>query len=122
VLAIDDDPLAIQLVQAVLEPSGYRILTASGGEEGIALALQERPALIIVDLMMPEVDGFEVVERLRSEPATAAIPIVILTSRSMSAADKQRLNGQISYLARKGDFDRAAFLELVRGFAPAPVG
>ena len=53
------------------------------------------------------------VERLRADPATAAIPIVILTSKAMTAADKQRLNGQISYLARKGEFDRAALVELV---------
>jgi CheY-like chemotaxis protein len=72
--------------------------------------------------MMPDMDGFTVVERLRAEPATAAIPIVILTSKTMTAEDKARLNGQISYLAEKGQFSPAAFVDLVRRFCkPAPV-
>ena len=71
--------------------------------------------------MMPGVDGFTVVERLRADPATAAIPIVILTAKAMTDEDKTRLNGQISYLAEKGQFSPAAFVELVRRFCPAPV-
>jgi signal transduction histidine kinase/DNA-binding response OmpR family regulator/HAMP domain-containing protein len=121
VLAIDDDPMAINLVQAVLGPQGFTVLKATGGEEGIALARQEHPALVILDLMMPGVDGFTVVERLRADPATAAIPIVILTAKTMTDEDKARLNGQISYLAEKGQFSPAAFVELVRRFCPAPV-
>jgi signal transduction histidine kinase/DNA-binding response OmpR family regulator/HAMP domain-containing protein len=121
VLAIDDDPLAITLVEAVLGPQGFTVLKATSGEEGITLARQEHPALVILDLMMPDVDGFTVVERLRADPATAAIPIVILTAKAMTDDDKRRLNGQISYLAEKGQFSPAAFVELVRRFCPAPV-
>jgi CheY-like chemotaxis protein len=121
VLVIDDDPLAIALVEAVLGPQGLTVLKATGGEDGIGLARQERPALVILDLMMPDVDGFTVVERLRADPLTAAIPIVILTAKTMSEDDKRRLNGQISYLAEKGQFSPAAFVELVRRFCPAPV-
>jgi CheY-like chemotaxis protein len=121
VLAIDDDPLAVELIEAVLAPQGYRVLKATGGEAGLELARRERPCLVILDLMMPEVDGFAVVERLREGPTTANIPIVILTSKSMTAEEKARLNGRISYLAQKGSFDRGAFVELVRGFCPAPI-
>jgi CheY-like chemotaxis protein len=64
---------------------------------------------------MPEVDGFAVVERLRANAATAAIPIVILTSKNLTPDEKARLNGEIAYLARKGEFSREAFVELVRG-------
>jgi CheY-like chemotaxis protein len=64
---------------------------------------------------MPDVDGFAVVERLRADPVTAAIPIVILTSKSLTPDEKDRLNGEIAYLARKGEFSRTAFVELVRG-------
>jgi threonine synthase len=67
---------------------------------------------------MPEMDGFTVVERLRADPRTAGLPIIILTASNMSAADKERLNGQISYLAHKSEFSRAAFLELVERFCP----
>src|SRR5207253_1189915 len=58
VLAIDDDPLALQLIEAVLGPEGFVVLKAIGGREGIAIAQRERPALVILDLLMPEVDGF----------------------------------------------------------------
>ncbi|HYU21218.1 MAG TPA: response regulator [Chloroflexota bacterium] len=114
VLAVDDDPLALELLQAILQPAGYTVLTAAGGEEGVAAAQRESPDLVILDLLMPDVDGFTVVEQLRANPATAAIPIIILTSKAMSEEEKARLNGQISFLAQKGEFNRAAFVELVR--------
>ena len=116
VLVIDDDPLAIELVEVVLQPEGYTVLKTLNGEEGITLANRESPKLIILDLLMPEIDGFTVVERLRADPATANIPIVILTSKTMTREEKERLNGQISYLARKAEFNRAGFVELVRSF------
>ena len=116
VLVIDDDPLAIELVEAVLQPAGYMILKAVHGEAGIALAQQEVPSLIILDLLMPGIDGFAVVDRLRAEPATASIPIIILTAKTMSREEKERLNGQISLLAQKAEFNRAAFVASVRAF------
>jgi len=119
VLVIDDDQLAIELMEAVLQPEGYTILKATDGENGILLAQQELPSLIILDLLMPGVDGFAVVDRLRANPATAAIPIIILTSKTMSREEKERLNGQISYLAHKAEFNRAAFVESVRSFVVA---
>jgi GAF domain-containing protein/DNA-binding response OmpR family regulator len=120
VLAIDDDPLAVELLRATLGAEGYRVLTAAGGEAGVALARREAPALVVLDLLMPEVDGFAVVERLRADPATAAVPIVILTAKTMSAADKARLNGRISFLAAKSAFSRAGFVALVRRLCPGP--
>jgi signal transduction histidine kinase/CheY-like chemotaxis protein len=115
ILAIDDDPMALELVDAILSAEGFRVLKAYGGKEGLAATRQEPPALIILDLLMPEVDGFAVVERLRADAATAAIPIVILTSKNLTPDEKARLNGEIAYLARKGEFSREAFVELVRG-------
>jgi CheY-like chemotaxis protein len=122
ILAIDDDPLATGLLAAILEPEGYRVLQAAGGEEGIALAVAERPALIVLDLTMPGTDGFAVVERLRGEPASAAIPIVILSARELTVADQARLAGRVSALARKGEFDRTAFVEVVRHCCGAAAG
>jgi signal transduction histidine kinase/CheY-like chemotaxis protein len=115
ILAIDDDPMALELVDAILSQEGFQIMKAYGGEEGVAAARRETPALIILDLLMPEVDGFAVVERLRADPATATIPIVILTSKHLTPDEKARLNGEIACLARKGEFSRGAFLELIRG-------
>jgi CheY-like chemotaxis protein len=114
VLAIDDDPLALELIEAVLQPEGYIVLKATSGAAGIALAKDEHPAVVILDLLMPEVDGFAVVDQLRAIPATADTPILILTSKSMSAREQERLKGRIDFLARKAEFSRAAFVDLVR--------
>jgi CheY-like chemotaxis protein len=116
VLAIDDDPMALELVRAVLEPLGYAVLTAPGGEEGVALARAESPDVVLLDLAMPEVDGFAVVERLKDDPVTEAVPIVILTSRTLSPEDEKLLSGRIVHLARKAEFDRSALLQLIRRF------
>ncbi len=116
VLVIDDDLLAIELVEAVLQPEGYTILRATNGEHGIALAQQEAPSMIILDLLMPGIDGFAVVEQLRASRSTASIPIIVLTAKTMTREEKERLNGQISLLAQKAEFNRAAFVASVRAF------
>jgi signal transduction histidine kinase/CheY-like chemotaxis protein len=121
VLAIDDDPLALELIQAVLGPAGYQVLKATSGQQGLLLAERERPGLIILDLLMPEMDGFAVVDGLKARPATASIPIVILTSRGMDSVERQRLNGHISHLARKGAFAHAEFVRLVGELCPLSV-
>ena len=84
VLVIDDDPRAVALLEATFADQGYAVLTASGGEQGLELARRELPAVVLLDPLMPGIDGFAVVERLRADPATAAIPTVILTSKTMT--------------------------------------
>jgi signal transduction histidine kinase/DNA-binding response OmpR family regulator len=121
VLTIDDDPVALELVAAVLDPEGYRVLRAEDGEEGMTVALREHPALVIVDLLMPGTDGFEVVEQLRSDARTADIPIVVLTAKAIGEEDRERLNSRIAHLAEKGRFSRTEFVELVRRCCRAPV-
>jgi signal transduction histidine kinase/DNA-binding response OmpR family regulator len=113
-LAIDDDPHAVELVRAVLQPAGWRVETAADGTAGIAAARSLLPTAILLDLLMPGIDGFAVVETLRRDPRTAAIPIVVLTAKALSDEDKDRLRGQISYVAQKGDFDPALLVDLVR--------
>ena len=102
VVAIDDDPVELDLVEAVLGPQGWSVVRASGGEEGVRVVARERPAVVLLDLLMPDVDGFEVVERLRADPRLADVPIVVLTSKDMTAADRERLRGRISVLAQQG--------------------
>jgi twitching motility two-component system response regulator PilH len=106
--------MTLELLQAVLEPVGYTVLTARTGEEGVALARSEAPDLVLLDLVMPVPDGFTVVEQLKDEASTRAIPIVILTSKTLTAAEEGRLQGRIVHLARKAEFDREALPELIR--------
>ncbi len=114
VVAIDDDPLAIELVRASLEPEGWTVLGAATGQEGLALIRERQPSAVLLDLLMPGMDGFEVVEALRAEPDTKSVPVVILTSKSMTQQDKERLQGRIMYVARKTEFDLSGLAGLLR--------
>ena len=120
VVAIDDDPQAVALVEAMLEPEGYHVLGAGDGEEGVELVRRTQPAVVLVDLLMPGVDGFSVVDQLRAAEETEAIPIVVLTSKTMTRADQERLRGQISYLAHKGELDRSRLVALVQRLTTPP--
>ena len=112
-VAIDDDPVDLDLLEAVLAPEGWRVVRATGGEAGVRAVRRERPAVVVLDLLMPEVDGFAVVEQLRADPLVGDVPVVVLTSKEMTGADRQRLAGQISFLAQKGTFAQAELVSLV---------
>jgi len=120
VVVIDDDPLDLELVEAVLAPVGWTVLCATGGEEGVELVRRERPSVVLLDLLMPDVNGFEVVERLRADPSVVDVPIVVLTSKEITPADHERLAGRISFLAQKGTFQPAELIDLVGRVASAP--
>jgi DNA-binding response OmpR family regulator len=122
VVAIDDDPVELDLVEAVLGPQGWSVIRALGGEEGVRVVARERPAVVLLDLLMPDVDGFEVVERLRADPRVADVPIVVLTSKDMTAADCERLRGRISVLARKGTFRQDQLADVVRRLGAGRAG
>lgn len=82
ILIIDDDVDTLRLVGLMLQRQGYQIIAASNGSQGLAKALEERPNLILLDVMMPDMDGYEVTRRLRKNPATVAIPILMFTAKS----------------------------------------
>jgi CheY-like chemotaxis protein len=84
ILIIEDNLLNRKLVEAILKPLGYRLLTAVDGEEGIEVATRERPDLILMDLQMPKVSGYDATEVLKSQPETAHITIVALTAHAMA--------------------------------------
>ena len=113
-LVVDDDPAVRELVTAVMEASAWTVLTAENGRAGVALARASRPSVVLLDLLMPDMDGFAVLEALQSEPTTAAIPIVVLTAKTMTPEDKTRLRGRVSAVSEKGDFSATALVDLVR--------
>ena len=80
ILCVDDDPLILQLNGDILRFHGYTVLTALDGPTALELAARERPALILLDIMMPDMDGFEVCRRLKGDPALKAIPVIVLTA------------------------------------------
>ena len=85
VLAADDDEDILELVAFRLERSGYTVLRASDGEEALRVALEAKPDLAVLDVMMPKLDGFELTRRLRAEDATSRMPIILLTARAQDA-------------------------------------
>jgi len=102
VLVVDDEAANRNWLARALEPAGFTVLPASGGREAIDLAKSQKPDLVLLDLMMPEVTGFDVVEALRADPETRETPIMVLTATNLTEADKRSLNGRVSeILSRK---------------------
>jgi signal transduction histidine kinase/DNA-binding response OmpR family regulator/ligand-binding sensor domain-containing protein len=102
VLLIDDDPTVADLLSEPLADAGYTVNQALSGSEGLEVAALDRPDVIILDLMMPGMNGFEVAERLKADERTASIPIVILTAKDLSAEERLRLRNRIAALVKKG--------------------
>lgn len=118
VLVIEDDPLAARLLERQLEPEGYDVAIAHHGLEGLKLARTTPPSLVLLDLMLPGLDGFEVLSRLRSEPGTAGIPVIIVTAKSQ-ATDRQTATrvGANAFLSKP--FQRSELLDLVHSLVQA---
>jgi signal transduction histidine kinase/CheY-like chemotaxis protein len=91
ILIIDDDEVSRYLLKGVLGNGGYRLLEARGGNEGLRLAKESKPDLIILDLSMPDLSGFEVLDQLKMDPKTQQIPVVIYTSQRLDSGERERL-------------------------------
>ena len=102
VLAIDDDPASRQLIQTSLSQHSMQVVCAPGGVQGLRMARQHRYDLIICDLLMPDIDGFDVVAALREHPTTRDVPVLVLTAKTLTDTDKTRLNGKVAAVACKG--------------------
>jgi threonine synthase len=115
VVVVDDTSEARRLIRRILQSQGdFEISEATNGRDAIELVTRERPDLVILDLMMPEVDGFAVLDALRSRPETANIPVIVATAKELTVDEKSRLQGQIQSLMLKGDFLNDEFLDEVR--------
>ena len=114
VLVVDDDPKAVELMAVRILGLTGTVTRAYGGREAIDAARQELPDLIVLDLMMPEVDGFAVVEALQQHPDTARIPILVVTVKQITAEDRDRLNGYVTTIMDKSECDRDRFAAEVR--------
>jgi PAS domain S-box-containing protein len=114
VLIIDDDPEAVELVAVRIQGLASTVLRAYGGREGIAVARQELPDVIVLDLMMPDVSGFDVVEALSEQPDTGRIPILIVTAKEITSQDRTKLNGSVATVLEKAQFSRNRFVAEVR--------
>jgi threonine synthase len=111
---VDDSSDARRLIRRILQSQGnFTIYEAEGGKQAIKLINKEHPDLIVLDLMMPEMDGFAVLDALKSSPETASIPVIVSTAKELTPEEKEKLKGQIQALLQKGDFLSDEFLDEV---------
>ena len=114
--AVFSVPGLFEMVRGALEESGYRVTIATSGKEGLIAVREEVPDAIVLDLMMPEIDGFQVLEEIRSETSTADLPVLVLTAKELTAADRARLtHNNIQELIQKGKVDRDGLVARVAG-------
>ena len=112
ILLVDDDPVNVRLVKLILSREGYQTIVASGGSEGLKMAQDERPDLVLLDLMLPEVDGFEVLRRLRSDSQTADLPVIVVSAQASLTDEHAAIEiGANAYVTKP--FKRAELLPLI---------
>jgi len=114
VLVVDDDPKAVTLVGKHLQSAGFTPLLAYSGREALEVVNHQRPALIVLDLMMPQLSGFDVIEALRGRAETADLPIIVLTAKLLTPQDRVLLQGRVQQVMEKSEFQPASLLAEVR--------
>src|SRR5256885_16383111 len=124
ILIIDDDETSRYVVRQLLNGTRYETIEAASGAEGLERAREQRPAAIFLDLVMPGLSGFEVLDALRSDERTRGIPVVLLTSKALEPDDHRRLDGKVTAVLSQGSSSPAvacAALDLaLRHRRPSP--
>ena len=121
VLVVEDNPVNLELVTELLEQEGCQVLSAQSAEDGLRIAAAERPDLVLMDLQLPGLSGYEATRQLKADPNTAAIPVMALTSFAMRGDDrKAREAGCDGYLTKPLDTD--AFRKTLRRFLTRGAG
>jgi GAF domain-containing protein/CheY-like chemotaxis protein len=121
VLVVDDDSGLRQLLRRMLEPAGFTVAEAANGRAALERLHDAAPGVIVLDLMMPEMDGFEFVAELRRREAWRSIPVVVITAKDLSGADRERLNGYVHAILQKGAYTRDQLLAEVRELVASSV-
>jgi len=114
VLVVDDDPKAVELIAIRVTELASAVIKAYGGREAIELAKKELPDVIVLDLMMPDVNGFDVVAALNTHPDTARIPVLVVTAKEITAEDRAKLSGYVTAIMEKAEVGRDRFTTEVR--------
>ena len=114
VLLVEDDPATRALTRAILEKEGWEVIEAENGRAALECMRRERPSVILLDLIMPEMDGFEFAAQVRRHPEWRSIPIVVLTAHDLSAEQRRRLNGSVETIIRNAGDSREVLLHQLR--------
>jgi CheY-like chemotaxis protein len=114
VLLVEDDAPTRDVTQRMLEKEGWFVTAAENGRDGLAQVARNPPELILLDLMMPEMDGFQFVTALEKHDEWRAIPILVVTAKDLTEDDRRRLNGHVEQILQKGAYRREDLLKSVR--------
>jgi signal transduction histidine kinase/CheY-like chemotaxis protein len=114
VLIVEDDQQSRDLAATIVSKLGCQVILANNGVDGLAKVCQQRPDAILLDLCMPEMDGFEFVERLSRDPKTADIPVIVLTAKNLTKEDRERLNGSVERCFQKGALNQQQLLSALK--------
>ncbi len=121
ILVVEDDIMTRQMLGKILEKAGWTVIMAENGRIGLEQVVAHPPDLILLDLMLPEVDGFEFIRQLRQMPIGRSLPIIVITAIDLSHAEKESLNGYVQQILQKGAYSQETLLQLVRDLAIAAV-
>lgn len=116
VLVIEDDEATSELMARLLQKEGYAVTQAQNGRIALDCMSRVAPKMILLDLMMPEMDGFQFIAELRKQEAWSEIPIVVVTAKSITVADRLKLNGYVKGVIQKGSFDHKSLLDEIRRY------
>ena len=119
ILVVDDDPLVPDLVRQLLEDDNYRIVHAANGSEALDSVENNQPDVILLDLLMPEMDGFAVIEALQQSQEHGDIPIIVLTAKALSEEERKMLNQRVVAVIEKQGLTREQLLQELRQVLPA---
>ncbi len=114
VLVVEDDPAAREVIRRTLERDGWLVWEAENGRSALKILVRQMPDLVVLDLMMPEMDGFEFLTYLRQSEQGRRIPVVVVTAKAVTAEDRARLSGQVGRIFHKGSFTRAELIAELR--------
>jgi CheY-like chemotaxis protein/anti-sigma regulatory factor (Ser/Thr protein kinase) len=106
VLVVDDEEGSRQMLRRHVEKEGYEVVEAEDGEDALRKLAERRPALVLLDLFMPKMDGFELVQRLRKDPELKSLPVVVVTSKELGAEERMRLSGSVETILERAAMSR----------------
>ena len=113
ILIVEDDEITREMLKKSLETNEFKVSVAKNGKEGLERVKRAKPALILLDLMMPEMDGFEFAEELRENKEWLDIPVVVITAKDLNSEDHNRLKGNVEAIMQKGSYTKDELLNEV---------
>jgi len=119
VLVVEDDTPTRDMLRRSMEKEGWKVMEAENGKAGLECLTHGIPSLILLDLMMPEMDGFTFMQELRARPDGHHVPVIVITAKDLTADDRRRLNGEVARILKKGATSMDALLAEIRSLVPA---